>query len=287
MKIALVTAIAAYSLDEDLPPLLQACAEAGIHAQALAWDDPTVGWGRFDAALLRSPWDYTEKLPPFLAWCEKVSAQTRLWNPLDVVRWNTDKRYLGELAARGLPVIESFYLAPGDDPASFPDHAEFVVKPTVGAGSKDAQRYVRSERAAAVAHAARLLAQDRHVLVQPYLDAVDTDGETALLYFGGEFSHAIRKAPLLVRGEGPTTALFAPERIQARTPSKEELAVAERVLAAIPGGPLPYARIDLLPSADGPQLLELELTEPSVFLPYSPGAADRFVAVLKAKLAAG
>jgi glutathione synthase/RimK-type ligase-like ATP-grasp enzyme len=287
MRLALVTAIAAYSLDEDLPPLLQACAEAGIHAQALAWDDPTVGWGRFDAALIRSTWDYTEKLPPFLAWCERVSAQTRLWNPVDVIRWNTDKRYLGELAARGLPVIASFFLAPGDDPASFPDHAEFVVKPTVGAGSRDAQRYVRDERAAAVAHTARLLAQDRHVLVQPYLDAVDTDGETALLYFGGEFSHAIRKAPLLQRGEGPTTALFAPERIQSRTPSKAEHAVAEAVLAAIPGGPLPYARVDLLPSTDGPQLLELELTEPSVFLPYGPGAADRFAAVLKRMLAVG
>jgi glutathione synthase/RimK-type ligase-like ATP-grasp enzyme len=287
MRLALVTAIAAYSLDEDLPPLLQACAEAGIHAQALAWDDPTVGWGRFDAALIRSTWDYTEKLPPFLAWCERVSAQTRLWNPVDVIRWNTDKRYLGELAARGLPVIESCFLAPGDDPASFPDHREFVVKPTVGAGSRDAQRYGRDERAAAVAHAARLLAQDRHVLVQPYLDAVDTDGETALLYFGGEFSHAIRKAPLLQRGEGPTRALFAPERIQSRTPSKDEHAVAERVLAAIPGGPLPYARVDLLPSADGPQLLELELTEPSVFLPYGPGAADRFAAVLKRMLQTG
>lgn len=284
MKLALATAFGAFSLDEDLPPLLEACAEAGIQAQALAWDDPTVGWARFDAVLLRSTWDYTGRLPEFLAWCERTAAVTRLWNPPDVVRWNTDKRYLGELARQGVPVIESHFLAPGDDPATLPDLEEFVVKPTVGAGSRDAQRYVRSERAAAIEHARRLLDQDRHVLVQPYLKAVDEQGETALLFFDGQFSHAIRKGPLLKRGQGPTRALFAAEHIQSRTPSAAEHEVAAKALAALPFDTLPYARVDLLPSADGPQLLELELTEPSVFLPYGPGAADRFVAALKRHL---
>lgn len=281
MRIALATAIAAFTLDEDMAPLREACAEAGIETHALAWDDPTVGWGRFDAVLLRSTWDYIDRLPEFLAWCDRVAAQTRLWNPAEVVRWNTDKRYLGELAARGVPVIESHFLAPGDDAASLPDLEEFVVKPTVGAGSRDAQRYLRKERTAAIAHAKRLLDQDRHVLVQPYLKAVDEQGETALLFFDGQFSHAIRKAPLLKRGQAPTPALFAPEKIQSRTPSADEHAVAAKVLAALPFEMPVYARVDLLPSAEGPQLLELELTEPSVFLPYGPGAADRFVAALR------
>ena len=284
MRIALATAISAFSLDEDLAPLREACDEAGIATQVLAWDDPTVGWSRFDAVLLRSTWNYTERLPAFLAWCDRVAAQTRLWNPAQVVRWNTDKRYLGELAARGVPVIESHFLAPGDDAASLPELDEFVVKPTVGAGSRDAQRYQRGERAAAIAHAQRLLDQDRHVLVQPYLKAVDEQGETALLFFDGQFSHAIRKGPLLKRGQGPTSALFAPEKIQSRTPSAAEHEVAAKVLAALPFEMPVYARVDLLPSADGPQLLELELTEPSVFLPYGPGAADRFVAALGNRL---
>ncbi|MFY2763662.1 hypothetical protein ACOQFR_06380, partial [Arenimonas sp. MALMAid1274] len=153
MKLALATAIAAYALDEDLDPLLAACRDAGIDATVVAWDDITVSWARFDAVLLRSTWDYVDRLPEFLAWCERTAGVTRLWNGPDVVRWNTDKRYLGELAARGVPVIESHYLAPGDDPASLPDLEEFVVKPTVGAGSRDAQRYLRSEREAALAHA--------------------------------------------------------------------------------------------------------------------------------------
>ena len=284
MKLALATAIAALSLDEDLAPLQQACLAAGIDAQVLAWDDPTVSWGRFDAVLLRSTWDYMDRLPEFLAWCDRVQSLSRLWNQPEVVRWNTDKRYLGELAARGLPVIESHFLAPGDDPASLPDLEEFVVKPTVGAGSRDAQRYQRSEREAAIAHVRRLLDAGRHVLVQPYLHAVDEHGETALLFFEGRFSHAIRKAPLLRRGEGPTRALFKEEHIQPREPSDAEHALAAAVLASLPFETLMYARVDLLPSATGPQLLELELTEPSVFLPYGEGAAARFADVLAQRL---
>lgn len=284
MKLALVTAIAAFGLDEDLAPLQAACAEAGIETSIVAWDDMTVSWARFDAALLRSPWDYVDRLPEFLAWCDRTAKQTALWNPPAVVRWNTDKRYLGELAARGLPVIESHFLAPGDDPATLPDLAEFVVKPTVGAGSRDAQRYRRADRVAAIAHAKRLLDQGRHVLVQPYLKAVDEQGETALLFFEGRFSHAIRKAPLLKHGEDPTSALFKAESIQPREPSEAEMSVATRVLAALPFETLAYARVDLLPSENGPQLLELELTEPSVFLPYGEGAAGRFAGVLGARL---
>jgi glutathione synthase/RimK-type ligase-like ATP-grasp enzyme len=278
--IALATTVPALALDDDLPPLRAACDRAGIDAAVLAWDDPTVSWARFDAVLLRSTWDYTSRLPDFLAWCGRVSASTRLVNPLPVVRWNTDKRYLGELANAGAPVIESHFLAPGDDPARLPALDEFVVKPTVGAGSRGARRFVAAERAQAIDHARALLDAGQHVLVQPYLDQVDDAGETALLYFGGEFSHAIRKGPLLRRGSDATRALFAAEHIGPRTPSKAERAAAGRVLSALPF-PMPlYVRVDLLPSADGPQLLELELTEPSLFLEHGEGAADRLVAAL-------
>jgi O-ureido-D-serine cyclo-ligase len=293
MKIALVTAIAAFSLDEDLAPLQRALQGLGIEASILAWDDPSVSWSRFDAALLRSPWDYTERLAEFLAWAERVDAQTVLLNPLAVIRANTDKHYLAQLQAAGIAVVPSVFAEPGDDAdavlAGFldahRDAEEFVVKPAVGAGSRDAQRYGREQVAEAAQHVARLLASRRSALMQPYLASVDRDGETALMFFEGVFSHAIRKGPLLQRDEGPTAALFAPEKIAARTPGADELALAEAVLAALPGGPLAYARVDLIRAADGtPRLLELELTEPSLFFAQADGSAERFAASLLRRL---
>jgi hypothetical protein len=124
------------------------------------------------------------------------------------------------------------------------------------------------------------------VLLQPYLGQVDHHGETALIYFAGRFSHAIRKGPLLRRGGAPTDALFAAEEITPRMPGADELQVAERALAALPFAAPLYARVDLIPSADArPCLLELELTEPSLFFAQAPGAAERF-AELCAKLPA-
>jgi O-ureido-D-serine cyclo-ligase len=296
MKIALVTAVAAFALDEDLAPLQQAMQSLGVEAPILAWDDPSVSWSRFDAALLRSPWDYTDRLDEFLAWAEHVDAQTTLLNPLAVIRANTDKHYLGQLAKLGLAVVPSEFVEPGDNAAQalasflkkYRDAAEFVVKPSVGAGSRDAQRYGREQVDAATAHIARLVDAKRSVLLQPYLASVDKDGETALIFFDGQFSHAIRKGALLQRDEGPTRALFAPEKITSRQPGADELALGGAVLAALRESPLAYARVDLIRAADGsPCLLELELTEPSLFFQYAPGSAARFAATVLARLGRG
>ena len=185
--VALVTAVAATGHDDDLVPLLDACADAGLHARAVAWDDPTVNWGRFDTVLLRSPWDYTERLPEFLAWAERVDRATLLLNPLNVVRWNTDKHYLADLAAVGIPTVPTTFVEPDAEPMealsrflnAFADADEFVVKPTVSAGARDTQRYQRDQQFAAGNHIARLLDQDRSVMLQPYVAAVDAAGPSA------------------------------------------------------------------------------------------------------------
>jgi hypothetical protein len=122
-------------------------------------------------------------------------------------------------------------------------------------------------------------------MVQPYLAAVDEVGETGLLYVGGELSHAIRKGPMLSGPDSGTRppGLYLPERITTRPASDAEVEVAGKVLAAVPGGPgrLLYARVDLIPGPDGsPLLVELELTEPSLYLGWSDGAADRFAAAV-------
>jgi O-ureido-D-serine cyclo-ligase len=281
--LALVTAREARALDEDLPPLEKALDAAGIAYQLVDWDDATIDWSQFRLALIRSTWDYTDRLPEFLTWSERVSAATRLLNPAPVVRWNTHKRYLVELAAQGVAVVPTWVIEVGQPAPAF-DASEVVVKPAVGAGSRGARRF-QGDGAGAKAHAQALLDDGRDVLIQPYLGRVDTLGETSLLYFDGVYSHAIRKGPLLAANADATRALFAAERIAAREPGADERAVADAVLAALPFEPLLYARVDLLRGADGaPQLLELELTEPSLFFNFAPGSAERFVAAIARRL---
>ncbi|MGH8133281.1 MAG: ATP-grasp domain-containing protein, partial [Steroidobacteraceae bacterium] len=280
-------------LDEDMPPLLAACAAAGARAEIADWDDPAVEWARYDAALLRSAWDYTERLPEFLAWVERTAALTTLLNPAPVVRWNADKHYLLELARAGAPVVRSRFVEPGEDAGAALGEflgdercAELVVKPAVGAGSRDTRRHARTATEAILAQLRALLAARRSVLVQPYFEGVDRHGETALIFIAGRFSHAIRKGPLLPPGAPATDALFAAEQITARVSGADELAVGERVLAGLPFGELLYARVDLIRDAAGaPCLLELELTEPSLFFSYAPGSAARLVEAALARLA--
>jgi O-ureido-D-serine cyclo-ligase len=295
--LALVSVAAAHALDEDMLPLITALNDAGISHHVVYWDDQSIDWSIFGAVLIRSPWDYIDKLPEFLDWAKHVSEHSILLNPLPVIKSNTDKHYLAELAEQGIHTVPSRFIEPEqhaeDGLRAFLEefeHTEFVVKPAVGAGSKDAQRYGREEVEAALMHIRRMQLKNRSTLLQPYLSRVDSAGETALMYFNGVFSHAIRKGPLLKRNEGPTEKLFAPEQIIARVPSDDEYALAEHVVSAIPGifgiqEALAYARIDLLRDEEGnPCLLELELTEPSLFFNYADGAAERFVATLKSRL---
>lgn len=293
-RIALITARAARGTDPDMPPLLAALQQLGVQAEEVDWDDDAIAWSRYDLALLRSTWDYAQRAEEFLDWAARVAGETQLRNPLSIVRWNTDKHYLADLAHAGVPVVPSTFVEPDDDAEAAVDAflagtgnrssragaetGDFVVKPAVGAGSRDAQRHGRGDRDEAIAHVRRLLEDRRAVLLQPYLHQVDEHGETALLFFEGAFSHAVRKGPLLRRGEGPTTELYAKETISPCTASSAELDVARRALAAIPfGQPLLYARIDVIRDDDGsPRLLELELVEPSVFAGFADGAAERF-----------
>jgi glutathione synthase/RimK-type ligase-like ATP-grasp enzyme len=221
--------------------------------------------------VVRSTWDYPDRRADFLAWAESVP---RVLNSPDVLRWNTDKRYLDSIPS----AISAEFLEPG---ASFvAPAAPFVVKPSVGAGSIETARYDAGDERAGE-HVRRLHAAGRTVMVQPYLEAVDRDGETALLYLGGELSHAVRKAALLPESGKAGEGLYVEERITATQPSRDELELGDRALAAVPfdRDELLYARVDLLP---GPVVLEIELTEPSLFLGYGKGSADRFADAITA-----
>jgi O-ureido-D-serine cyclo-ligase len=289
--IALVSARAAQGLDEDMPPLLNALRAAGAEVEAVDWDNAAVDWASFDLALLRSTWDASIRLAEFLAWSERVAKLTTLLNPVPVIRWNTDKRYMRDLAQAGVPIVPTRFVEPGMDAARAVREVlererseELVVKPAVGSGSRHAQRHPRADLTAIREHVERLLEMEHTALLQPYLERVDAHGETALIYFEGRFSHAIRKGPMLQAGGTPTEQLFAAETITPRTPTAAELAVGEQAVRTIPGGPLLYARVDLIrDAADRPCVLELELTEPSVFLLHDEGSAARFAREILAR----
>ena len=274
--IGLATCAAFPALDDDDRLLLAAL---GDRAEPVVWDDPAVDWDAYERVVVRNTWDYQGRRDEFLAWAMRLG--DRLLNPPDVLAWNTDKRYLAELAAGGLPVVDTAFVAPGE-PHMPPDGRPFVVKPTISAGSRDTARFAPGEDASELVGA--IHATGRTAMVQPYLDAVDEAGETALLYLGGAFSHAIRKGPILVPGQtADPSGLFAEEDIRPREPSTAEREAADRVMAWVAQrfGTLLYARVDLLPGAGGtPTLLELELAEPSLFFAHGPGSAERLAALV-------
>ncbi|MDN3020416.1 hypothetical protein [Streptomyces sp. S.PB5] len=278
------------SYDHGLPVMLDALRAAGAEAEAVFWDDAGVDWGGYDLAVIRSTWDYSWRVEEFVAWAERCGKATRLANPAEVVRWNTDKRYLGELAEAGVPTVPTRYIAPGDDIDGLPDDREYVVKPTSGAGSRYVARYGPEQHETAVRQIARMHAEGLAAMVQPYMAGIDVGGERALLYFGGRFLHASRKRAVLEPGTAFDADKFPHPGLEPWTATPAELAVAERALAAVPDGPeLLYARVDLVDGEDGrPVVMELELVEPNLFLDLHPRSLPSVVAaVLKAAAGRG
>ena len=301
-RIALVTYAQLPDLDADDAPLLGALAERGAHAQAAVWDDPEVDWASFDLVVVRSTWDYMDRLGEFIAWAERVSEVSTLANPVEVLRWNTDKLYLRDLAARGIGVVPTKYLFPDEHNegrkihARIPGRAEFVVKPTVSAGSKDTARFRSGDvddRGAAVRLTRAMLSAGRSVMIQPYLKAIDEVGETALMYVGGLYSHAARKGAILTEYGAPLDEPLMAEEMSPREPSAAERAVGDAVIAALPelvpgadpsAFPLLYARVDVLTDDEGnPLVLEIEVTEPSMFLRHGVGSVERFADTVVAR----
>ncbi|MFH9662349.1 RimK family alpha-L-glutamate ligase [Streptomyces sp. NPDC017248] len=266
------------SKDTDLPLLVRALGEAGAEAEARYWDDPAADWGGYDLVVIRSTWDYSWRAAEFTAWVERTGTLTRLANPASVVRWNADKRYLGELAAAGVPTVPTRYIAPGEA-AVLPAGHEFVVKPASGAGARFAARYTPAEHATALRQLARMHAEGLTAMVQPYLPGVDVRGERALQFFGGRLLHASRKGAVLTPGTPYDAPKVAHPALAPWQPTEAELAVAEKALAAVPGSSgLLYARVDLVDGDDGaPRLMELELVEPNLFLWLHPDSLPRVV----------
>ncbi|NYI06829.1 ATP-grasp domain-containing protein [Allostreptomyces psammosilenae] len=264
--------------------LLDALTAAGLNAGMWHWDDPEADWAAVPLVLIRTPWDYVDRLPEFLAWARRVAGVTRLRNPLAVVEWNSHKGYLLDLLRAGVPTVPTVLVpraaTAGERAAAlgrFP--GEVVVKPAVSVGARGTLR-TSAGSVQADAHLAAL-ASDGDVLVQPFAPSVTAHGEASLIYFGGRFSHAVRKIP----AEGDfRVQMYHGGTVVPHVPDEAELAVAAAALACAPAEPA-YARVDLVRLDEGPAVMELELIEPELFLPYEPEATNRFVRVLAGLLA--
>ena len=201
--IALATCAELPDSDPDTQRVISPLAELGVSARAVVWNDPTVDWSAFDLVLIRSCWDYSGHHAEFLRWASEVP---RLANTAAVLAWNTDKCYLGQLDALGVEVVPTTWVHPHDawhPPAPEEGTTRWVIKPAVSLAALDTGRYDLSDpthRRLAVEHVRRLQRAGRTVMVQPYMERVDSDGETSLVVFGGQFSHAMRKAAVL---DGP------------------------------------------------------------------------------------
>ena len=280
MQIAFATSDAMRHLDNEIPLLLAAATHRGHQANICSWDDPAVDWNSYDTVVVRSCWGYARRRDEFVAWAYSVP---RLQNPARVIEWNTDKVYLREFARARTPVVDTYWnVQAGDD---IGDHEEWVCKPSISAGSKDTARWGRRDEV--YAHSAELIASGHTSMVQPCIRSVDTDGETTMIFLGGEFSHAVRKGQLLHQGEDLRRDRDSPETITPRAPTAAQHEVAAESLAAVArililDDPLLYARVDLVTGPDGsPLVVELDLTEPSLFLAHSEDAAERLVRALE------
>ncbi|WP_394434377.1 ATP-grasp domain-containing protein [Streptomyces sp. SGAir0957] len=269
-RIALVTCRPApqISVDLDLPLIAEELERGGADVTVACWDDPEVDWGSYDLAVIRSTWDYSWRRDEFLDWAVRCAAETRLANPVEVLRWNTDKRYLGDLLRAGVPTVPTRYIAPGEVP-ELPVDGEYVIKPASGAGARYAARYTDAERDTALRHLARMHAEGLTAMIQPYVAGIEATGERAVLFYGGDFLHSIRKGAVLAAGVPYDEKKVAHPALEAWQPTDAEFAVARAALDAVPGGveQLLYARVDLVDGVDGqPCVMELELVEPNLFL---------------------
>jgi glutathione synthase/RimK-type ligase-like ATP-grasp enzyme len=277
MDVVLVTGRWMRKPDPEIHLLVAALEQQSISVAIRPWDD-TTAWASVPLVVVRSPWDYSDAREEFLSWARHVAAVTRLVNRFEVLEWNSHKSYLLALAAAGVSTVVTTLVPRG---ASDADRAlaletypgEIVIKPAVSVGAIGALRST-SDSPDAAAHLAELAA-DGDVLVQPLARAVLDHGETSLIYFGGDFSHAIRKIP--ADGDYRVQEHLG-GRVVAHTPSADELAVAAATLAAAPTA-TSYARVDLVRVDGSAAVMELEAIEPQLFLDHDAGAAARFAAI--------
>jgi glutathione synthase/RimK-type ligase-like ATP-grasp enzyme len=285
LRVALATYESAPELAPDDRPLVPALARVGVRAEPAVWSDASLPWESFDAVVIRSCWDYHLRVAEFFSWLDRLeSADIRVWNPPTIVRWNADKRYLLDLARRGVPTIPTMIALrgrPRDVEAIV--HAEgwrhVVVKPAISASGYETHS-LTSPFDAAARETIERVASVSHVLVQPFVEEIPRDGELSFTFIDGRFSHATLKRAR--SGEFRVQTEHGGS-VESTTVDATLVEQASRVLGAVDDLPL-YARVDGVVRDGDLLLMELELIEPNVFLGARDGAVDDLAAAIRSRL---
>lgn len=277
VRVALATCADLPALDDDDAPLIAALRARGATVSLPCWDGPLSAFARdvVDVTVVRSTWDYTTRRTQFVAWANDVDRVGRLRNNHDVIAWNTDKHYLQQLAQANVPGVPTVFLPAGtarfvDVVATLPVQHGVVLKPTIGAGSRDTIKLDAHDVVTGQQYFDTVLAREP-VMVQPFLPSI-ASGERSLIFLDGRFSHAVNKQPQA--GDFRSQPEFG-SHVTRYTPTAHELDVAAQALAACGHSGLLYARVDLVTGLnEAPIVIELELTEPCLYLGWSDTAAD-------------
>jgi len=279
-KIAIITCKVLPEPDPDQELLLGAIRSAGLDAALLAWDDPSADPAGYDLCVLRSCWDYHKHPGGFLNFISRASSSSVVMNPPEIVRWNHHKQYLHELDTSGVQVIPTEWFNRGEEAElgiimSNRRWDDVVVKPSVSTSSFRTQRFSYAEKRNGGIFLRELL-KDRDAMVQRYMPSVESEGEKALIWIDGGFTHAVKKSPRFAEGVEQVSG--------AVEISTEERDLAEKTMAYIKGDLL-YARVDVVRTPGGRLVVsELELIEPSLFLLQHPPALEKLVAGIKKRV---
>ena len=279
LRVALATCADLPHLDPDERHLAAALVDRGVVVSMPVWDGPREAFSpsSCDLVIIRNTWDYTTRLAAFLSFVDDVAAMNRVHNPPAIIRDNTNKRYLLRLATHGVATVPTAWLTPGA-PVDFatllttlPQASAFVIKPIVGAGSRDTEKVDAADVAGADAVLSRLLPREG-LMVQPFLPGI-ADGEVSLIFVDGAYSHAVIKRPRV--GDFRSQPEFG-SHVAAHMPSVLERRLAEDALGCLNAQGVLFARVDLVTGLSGePVVIEVELTEPCLYLASCAEAAGR------------
>ncbi|WP_439881592.1 ATP-grasp domain-containing protein [Pontibacter sp. MBLB2868] len=263
--------------DEENDNLFRYLTEKGLPVSYQIWDDPAVDWSQFDLVLLKSPWDYFDKIDAFYAWLDKLEQlNCQVLNPVKTVRWNADKRYLKDVQERGLKIVPTVWLEKGqtfDATEAFDilGTEKIILKPSVSGGAKNTFALTREDAAASAASINALL-QEEAFLVQPFVEEIKTKGEWSFLFFNGEYSHTILKTAK--PGDFRVQHFFG-GTIHTPEPPAALLETAHNIVDNFASDCL-YARVDGVEINGELYLMELELIEPFLFMAMSEGSLERY-----------